>query len=183
MRELDKLRWNYMKEKSFTFIGMWESEWCRLYKTRNFDKKQIREIFSYRCSLAAQQLVEELGNKKFFSYVQCDIGKPEFLDASFANFSPIFKNTLVTQNYISEFTKIYAGEGAVFSQSLKTLISSFTLHNATLITLLFDFLLTWVLFVPKNITSFNTLQGIVSTALYGQQLTQEDAVTRIQTPV
>ena len=62
---------------------------------------------------------------------------------SFANFSPIFKKTLVSKNDNGDLMKTYAEEEAILSQPRKMLIPSFTLHNSTLITPLFSFL-SWI---------------------------------------
>ena len=136
-RELDALRRHYIQEKGekgFKVIEMWECEWWRLYKTTNTVKQHIREHFPYRRSLAAEQLLEEIKKKKLFGYVQCDIEVPENLRANFANFPPIFKNTLVSKSDIGDLMKNYAEEQKLLSQPRKMLISSFTLQNGTLIT-------------------------------------------------
>ena len=67
--------------------------------------------------------------------MQCDIEEPEILKANFANFPPIFKNTLVSKNDIADLMKNYAEEDRLLSQPQKMLISSFTLQSGTLITL------------------------------------------------
>ena len=120
---------------------MLECEWWRLYKTTNTVKQHIREHFPYRRSLAAEQLLEEKKNGKLFGYVQCDIEVPENLRANFANFPPIFKNTLVIKRDIGDLMKNYAEEENFLSQPRKMLISSFTLQNGTLITPLLLFYL------------------------------------------
>ena len=66
--------------------------------------------------------------------MQCDIEVPENLRANFANFPPIFKNPLVSKSDIGDLMKNYAEEEKFLSQPRKTLISSFTLQNGTLIT-------------------------------------------------
>ena len=63
------------------------------------------------------------------------------LRVNFANFPPIFKNTLVSKNDIGDLTKAYAEEDGIMSQPRKMLISSFTLQNGTLITPLLFFYL------------------------------------------
>ena len=69
-RELDALRRHYIQEKGFNLIGMWECEWWRLYKITNTVKQHIREHLPYRCSLAVEQLLEEIKKGKLFGYVQ-----------------------------------------------------------------------------------------------------------------
>ena len=89
---------------------MWESEGWRLYKTTNTVKQHIREHFPYRRSLSAEQLLEEIKKGSFFGYVQYDIEVPENLRSNFVNFSPIFKNTLVSKSNIGDLMKNYAEE-------------------------------------------------------------------------
>ena len=52
---------------------------------------------------------------------------------NFANFPPVFKNTLVSKSDIGDLMKDYAEEERFLSQLRKMLISSFTLQNGTLI--------------------------------------------------
>ena len=113
---------------------MWECEWWRLYKKTTNVKLHIGENFPYRRLLTEHQLLEGIKKGKLFGYVQCDIEVPEILRANFANFPPIFKNTLVSKNGIGELIKTYAEEEVIMSQPRKMLISSFTLQNGTLIT-------------------------------------------------
>ena len=78
---------------------------------------------------------------KLFGYVQCDIEVPESSRANLATFPPIFKNTLVSKSDIGDLMKNYAEEERLLSQPRRMLISSFTLQNGTLITLLLLFYL------------------------------------------
>ena len=148
-RELDELRRSYKQEKEFTVIEMSECEWWRLYNTTTNVKLNIRESFPYRRSLTEQQLLEGINKGNLFGYVQCDIEVPENLRANFANFPPIFKNTLVSKSDIGDLMKIYAEEGGILSQPRKMLISSFTLQNGSLITPLLLFYLLLGLVVTK----------------------------------
>ena len=66
--------------------------------------------------------------------MQCDFEVPENLRANFANFRPIFKNTLVSKSDIGDLMKNYAKKESFLSQPQKMLISSFTLQNGTLFT-------------------------------------------------
>ena len=133
-RELDALRRHYIQEKGYKVIEMWECEGWRLYETANIVKQHIREHLLHGRSLAAEQLLEEIKDGKLFGYVQCDIEVPVSLRANFANFPPIFNNTLVSKSDIGDLMKNYAEEERFLSQSQKMLISSFTLQNETLLT-------------------------------------------------
>ena len=57
-RELDDLRRDYIQEKVFSIIEMWECEWLRLLKTTTNVKLHIRENFPYRRSFTGHQLLE-----------------------------------------------------------------------------------------------------------------------------
>ena len=106
----------------------------------------ISENLPLRRSLTEQQL-ERI--KNLFGYVQCNIEVPENLRANFANFPPIFQNTLVSKNVIGDLMKTYAEEEGIMSQPRKMLISSFTLRNGTLITPLLLFHLQLGLVITK----------------------------------
>ena len=148
-RELDELRRCYIQKKGFTVIEMWECESWRVYKTTNFVKLHNRENFPYRRSLTEHQLLEGIKKGNLYGYVQCDIEVPENSRANFANFPPIFKNTLVGKNDFGDLLEAYAEEEGIVSQHRKMLISSFTLQNGTLVTPLLLFYLQLGLVVTK----------------------------------
>ena len=133
-RELDALRRHYIQEKGYKVIEMWECKWWRLYKASNTVIQHIREHFTYRRSLAVEQLLEEIKEGKLFGYVQCDIEVPEKLRENFGNFPVILKSTFVSQSDIGDLKKNYAEEERLLSKPRKMLISSFTLQNGLLIT-------------------------------------------------
>ena len=148
-KELDALRRHYIQEKVYKLFEIWGCEWWRLYKTSKTVKQHIREYFPYKRSLAAEQLLEEIKEGKFFGNKQCDIEVPENLRANFANFPPILRNTLVSKNDIGNLIKMIAEEERIMSQPRKMLISSFTLQNRTLNTHLILFYLQLLLVVTK----------------------------------
>ena len=168
-RELDELRRSYIQDKSFTVIEKWECEWWRLYKTTTNVKLHIPEKFPYKRSLTEQQLGEGIEKLSLFGYVQCDNEVPENLRVNYANFPPIFKNTLVSKNDIGDLMKTYAEEGGIRSQPRKMLISSFTLQNGTLVTRLLLFYLQLGLVVTKYTVLPSTLQRNASTVSCSQQ--------------
>ena len=85
--------------------------------------------------------MEGIKKRNLFDYLQCDIEVPKNLKANFANFFPIFKNTLVSKNDFGDLMKTHAEEEEKMSQPRKMLISSFTLQNGTQITPLLLFYL------------------------------------------
>ena len=186
-RELDALRRHCIQEKGFKVIEMWECEWWRLNKRTNTVEKHIREHFPYRRSLAAEQLLEEMKERKLFGYVQCDIEVPKNLRAKIVKFPPIFKNTLVSKCDIGDLMKNYAEEERLVSQPRKMLISSFTLQKGTLITLLLLFYLqmglvvtkihSFVEYTPKKCFS-SFVQGAVNARRKGDENPNSSVITR-----
>ena len=111
--------------------------------------------------------------------MQCHIEVPGILRANFANFPPIFKNTLISKSDIGNLMKNYADEERLFSQPRKMLISSFTLQNGTLVTPLLLFYLQMGLVYTKVYRFVVYTQRNGSIDFYRQQWTQEGKVTKI----
>ena len=140
-REMDQMRKQYIKEKGYNVVEMWECEWWNLYKTTTCVKKLLRESFPYKRPLREENLLEQIRSGKLFGYVQCDIEVPEELKEKFANFPPIFKNTNVGRHDIGSLMQDYAEKEGLLCQPRKMLISSYFLENGTLITPLLLFYL------------------------------------------
>ena len=138
-REVDQLRKQYIKEKGYNVVEIWECEWWNLHKTTKCVKQHLRESFPYKCPLKEESLLEQIRSGKLFGYVQCDIEVPEVLKKKFANFPPIFKNTNVGRHDIGSLMKEFAEKKGLICQPLKMLISSYFLENGTLIAPLLRF--------------------------------------------
>ena len=132
-REMDQMRKQYIKEKGYNVVEMWECEWWNLYKTTCV-KEHLRESFPYKRPLREENLLEQIRSGKLFGYVQCDIEVPEELKKKFASFPPIFINTNVGRDDIGSLTHDYAEKEGFLCQPRKMLISSYFLENGTLIT-------------------------------------------------
>ena len=78
--------------------------------------------------------MQEIKSGELFGYVQCDLKVSGRLKAYFANFPPIFKNTVVSRNDIGDLMKEHAEKQRIMSQPKRMLISSFHLNNGTIIT-------------------------------------------------
>ena len=127
------------------------------------------------------QLLEELKEGKLFGYVQCDIEIPEILRANFANFPPIFNNTLVSnmgnwwktmpknKDYCLNLEKCWH-PASHYKTELWLLHCACSICN-------------WGLLLPKYTLLLGTLQRNVSTVLCSQQWTQEWKVMKIQIQV
>ena len=148
--EIDHMRKQYIKEKGYNVVQMWECEWWNLYKTTTCVKQILRELFPYKRPLREESLLEQIRSGKLFGYVQCDIEVPEELKKKVNNFPPIFKNTNVGQHDIGSLIKDYAEKEGLLCQPRKMLISSNFFENGTLITPLLLFYLDLGLVCKKN---------------------------------
>ena len=133
-REQDQMRKEYIQQKGYKIIEMWECNWWELYRTDAIVKNHLRTNFPYQRPLSEERLMQEIKSRRLFGYVQCDLKVPEHLKAYFANFPPIFKNTVVSRNDIGDLMKEYAEKEGIMSQPRRMLISSFHLKNGTIIT-------------------------------------------------
>ena len=140
-REMDQMRKQYIKEKGYNVVEMWECEWWNLYKTTTCVKEHLRESFPYKRPLREANLLEQIRRGKLFGYVQCDIQVPEELKKKFASFPPIFKNTNLGRHDIGSLMQDYAEKEGLLCQPRKMLISRYFLENGTLITPLLLFYL------------------------------------------
>ena len=133
-REQDQTRKEYIQEKWYKIIEMWECKWWELYQTDATVKNHLRANFPYQRPLSEERLMQEIKSRRLFGYVQCYLKVLEHLKAYFANFPPIFKNTDVSRNDIGYLMKEYAEKERIMSQPRRMLISSFHLNNGTIIT-------------------------------------------------
>ena len=140
-REQDQMRKEYIQQKGYKIFEMWESKWWESYRTDATVKNHFRANFPYRRPLNEERLMQQIKSGSLFGYVQCDLKVTEHLKAYFANFPPIFKNTVVSRNDIGDLMKEYAEKEGIMSQPRRMLISSFHLNNGTIITPLLLFYL------------------------------------------
>ena len=129
---------------------MWECNWWQLYRTDATVKNLLREKFLYQRPLSEERLMREIKCQRLFGYVQCDLKVPEHLKAYFANFPPIFKNTVVSRNDIGGLMKECAEKEGIMPQPRRKLISSFHLRIGTIITPLLLYYLHLVLECTKT---------------------------------
>ena len=148
-RQQDEMRRDYLQQKGYQIVKMWECEWWSLYKTDASVKSHLRENFPYRRPLSEEGLMQEIIDRRLFGYVQCDIEVPEHLHDYFSKFPPIFKNTLVRRDDIGNLMKQYAEKENIMDQPRRMLISSFYLTNGTIITPLLLFYLKFGLVCEK----------------------------------
>ena len=141
-RQQDELPRDYIKQKWYQIFEMWECEWwCSFHKSDESVKSHVRKNFSYRRPLSEEQLWHGIIFGRLFGYVQCDFEMPEHLRDYFSNFSPIFKNTVVSRDDIGDLMKQYAEKENIRVQPKRMLTSSFIPTNGTIKTPLFLFYL------------------------------------------
>ena len=133
-RQQDEMRRDYIQQKGYEIVEMWECEWWRLYKTDAPVKSYFRANFLYKRPLSEQQLLQRIIDGRLFGYVQCVIEVPEHLRDYFSNFPPTFKITVVSRDDIGILMKDYAKKGGIMPQPRRMFISSFILTNGTFIT-------------------------------------------------
>ena len=136
-RQQDEICRDYIQQKGYEIVEIWECEWWRLYKTDAPVKIYFRANFPYKRPLSEEQLSQRIVDARLFGYVQCDIEVPEQLRDYFSNFPPIFKNTVVSRDDTGNLMKEYAKKEG--PKPRRMLISSFILTNGTIITPLFLF--------------------------------------------
>ena len=140
-RQQDEMRRDYIQQKGYQIVEMWECEWWSLYKTDASVKSHLRENFPYRRPMSEEGLLQGIIDGRLFRYVQCGIEVPEHLQSYFSNFPPVLKNTVVSREDNSPLMREYAEKENIMPQPRKMLISSFFLTNGTIITPLLLFYL------------------------------------------
>ena len=128
------MRKEYIQLKGCKIFELWECNWCGLYRTDATVINHLRANFPYQRPLSEERLLQKIKSRKLYGYVQCDLKIPVHLKACFANFPPIFINTVVSRNDIGDLMKEYAEKEEIMSQPRRMLISSFHLKNGTIIT-------------------------------------------------
>ena len=111
------MRRDYIQQKCYQIVEMWECEWWSLYKTDASVNSHLPQNFPYRHPLSEEGLLHGIIDGRLFGYVQCDIEVPEHLPEYFFNFLPIFKNTAVSRDDIGNLMKQYAEKENIMVQS------------------------------------------------------------------
>ena len=124
-RQQDELRRDYIQQKGYQIVEMWERELWSLYQTNASVKSHLRENFPYKRPLSEEQLLQRIINGPLFGYVQRDIEVRGNLRSYFSNFPPVFKNTVVCGEDIGTLMREYAEKENIMAQPRRMLISSF----------------------------------------------------------
>ena len=114
-RQQGEMRRDYVQQKVYRIVEMWQCEWWSLYKTDASVKSHLREDFPCKRPLSEERILKGIINGRFFGYVQCDIEVPEHLKSYFSNFPPIFKNTVFGREDIGALMREYAEKENIMS--------------------------------------------------------------------
>ena len=128
------MRKEYIQQKGYKIIEMWECAWWIPYKTDAPVKSYLRINFPYKRPLSGEQLLQGITDGRLFGYVQCDFELPEDLQDYFSNFRPVFKNPVLGRNDIGDLIKKNAEKEWIMPQPRRMLMSSFILKIGIIIT-------------------------------------------------
>ena len=104
-RQQDEMRRDYIQQKGYQIVEMWECEWWSLYKADASVKSHLRDNFPCRRPLNEEGLLQGIIVGQLSGYVQCDIEVPEHLRDFFSNIPPILKKTVVSRDDIGNLMK------------------------------------------------------------------------------
>ena len=71
--EQDQMCKEYIQQKGYKIIEMWECKWWHLYRTNAFVKILLRANCPYQQPLSEERLMQEIKSPSLFSYFQCDL--------------------------------------------------------------------------------------------------------------
>ena len=184
-REYDELRQDYLRNKGYKVVEIWEFNWWETVKCDESVKIHVRNNFPFKLPLTQESLLTKIREDKLFGYVQCDLEVPDGLKYKFSNFPPIFKNFNVSRADIGDYMRDYAIDNDLLKQPQRMLISSFKLENGTVITPLLNFYLSlglkctkiyrFVQYTPKKCFN-NFVQSVVDARRVGDENPESSVV-------
>ena len=184
-REYDELRRDYLRNKGYKVVEIWECNWWETVKGDESVKIHVRNNFPFELPLTQESLLTKIREDKLFGYVQCDLEVPDGLKYKFSNFPPIFKNFNVSRADIGDYMRDYTIDNDLLKQPQRMLISSFKLENGTVITPLLNFYLSlglkctkiyrFVQYTPKKCFN-NFVQSVVDARRIGAENPESSVV-------
>ena len=176
-REHDELRRDYLRNKGYDIVEVWECKWWERLKEEENVRNHVTKNFPFKLPMKQESLLAKIRDGKMFGYVQCDLEFRDGLKYKFSNFPPVFKNFNVSRAEIGDYMREYAIENNLLKQPQRMLISSFKLENGTIITPLLNFYLSLALkctkiyrFVQYTLKCFNNFfQSVVDARRVGDQ--------------
>jgi hypothetical protein len=140
----------YILENGYKLEIKWECEWKKEKSTMTkmpANKYLYPKEEKYR--LTQSEILEAVKSGVLFGAVECDIHVPEHLQDKFSEMTPIFKNTLVTENDVGDHMQMYLKEKNQKFKPTRYLIGSMFGEKILLITPLLKWYLEQGLVVTK----------------------------------
>ena len=143
---------NYIKDKGYKLVEMYECEWLRLTRTKlhvyEFLCNKLQRPLDRYVTLNEKIILSAITNALLFGVVECDICVLETLKQKFLEMLPIFKNTETFREGIGAYMKAFAEEHNAMARPCRSLIRSY-LEEKILATLLIKWYLEHRLKVTK----------------------------------
>ena len=126
---MDEIPRQYIEEKIYTAVDVWECECWKLYKIVLSVEEQLRESFPCKRPLRQDQLIEEINSSALFGYIRCNIKVPEHLRGKQASSPPNSNLTNLCRQDLGPLMQEYAEKKRLFSQLRWLFFSSSELTN------------------------------------------------------
>ena len=126
----------YLEERGFKVVQMWECEYRELRKTEELQAflATYEQQLDVRTRLTFPELLNEIESGNIFGVVECDIRVPDHKKEKFAEMCPIFKNTDIPFDAIGEHMQNFVREHKLSEKPRRGLIGSMFAEKILLIT-------------------------------------------------
>jgi G:T-mismatch repair DNA endonuclease (very short patch repair protein) len=138
------------KEKYLTSLGynvqsVWQCHWNKRVgmdkSIKGFLKAFYDKTYGVDETMSTQDVLDLIKRGKLFGFVECDIKVPDHLVQKFTEMPPIFKNTEISREHLSDHMRQFAEENDHLLRPQRSLIASMRGDKI----LLFSELLRWYL--------------------------------------
>ncbi len=107
------LKDQYIRDLGYTLTVKWECEWRRETRENGTAGEFSRHFHNIvyptiRRTRELSDIVANIVSGKFFGLVECDISVPPHLHSYFSEMAPIFKNTMVGRDHLSQHMADFA---------------------------------------------------------------------------
>ena len=99
-REYDELRRDYLRNKGYKVVEIWECNWWETVKGDESVKIHVRNNFPFKLPLTQESLLTKIREDKLFGYVQCDLEVPDGLNTSSRTFHQSLKTLMLVEQIL-----------------------------------------------------------------------------------
>ena len=143
----------YVKELGYRLVRIWECEWNKMIEDnteiKNFISIFNEEFYPSNSFATEDEIIQQIIKGEIYGFIECDISVPENLYEKFSEMSPIFKNTSLNRNHLSESMKEFAEKEGMLPQEQRTLVGSMFGQKILLLTTLAKWYLNHGLIITK----------------------------------